>query len=429
MSIEERSRRTLRVDDSFHRVFRVMEWPRTAVRADWMAGFLCAPDAVRSFTVIFVPQSRRIAKGQATTLATTAAAAVEDRVEHRKYVSAEQRRVQAAANALEEELEQGAGMELFVGLVGVVAPSSEDELESACERTIQAAANCGMELRPVDFRQPAALAAVLPLGRGVTTRRCDEQPETPRRVLRRPAVTGTGTTEGAPPAGTSRHDRAGRLALSLAGRPGPRARVAPLIGTTWPWRAGWFYDPFALYAAGLLDNPNIMVYGEVGSAKSSSVKCLLARQIGLLGRGGIGRQAFIVDPKSEYRGLADALGMRVVPLRPGGDVRVNPLGRMPGSVETTEETLSRRTPPRRGAACPRCSDEPLDPEADAIVGWAMEALTFSDRSQTTRPWSTSPNCSARPPPRWRALRALPPRSSPSGPGWRGRCSTSWCTAT
>ncbi len=167
VSSEERSRRTLRVDDSFHRVFRVMEWPRTAVRADWMSGFLCAPDAVRSFTVIFVPQSRRIAKGQATTLATTAAAAVEDRVEHRKYVSAEQRRVQAAANALEEELEQGAGMELFVGLVGVVAPS-EDELESACERTIQAAANCGMELRPVDFRQPAALAAVLPLGRGVT---------------------------------------------------------------------------------------------------------------------------------------------------------------------------------------------------------------------------------------------------------------------
>ena len=167
MAAEECSRRTIRVDDCFHRVFRVMEWPRTSVRADWMAGFLCAPDAVRSFTVIFVPQNRRIAKSQATQLATTAAAEVEDRVDHRKYVNAEQRRVQMAATALEEELEAGAGMELFLGLVDVAA-LSEDELEGACERTIQAASNCGMELRPIDFRQPAALAAVLPIGRGVT---------------------------------------------------------------------------------------------------------------------------------------------------------------------------------------------------------------------------------------------------------------------
>jgi type IV secretory pathway VirB4 component len=153
----------------------------------------------------------------------------------------------------------------------------------------------------------------------------------------------------------------------------------PLIGTTWPWRAGWYYDPFALYSAGLLDNPNIMVYGEVGSAKSSSVKCLIARHIGLLGRDGVGRQAFIVDPKSEYTALGEALGMRIVPLRPGGAVRVNPLGRMPGSVETPEEMLSRRTR-LVIALLSSMFGRPLDPEADAIVGWAMETLTFSDRS-------------------------------------------------
>jgi type IV secretory pathway VirB4 component len=153
----------------------------------------------------------------------------------------------------------------------------------------------------------------------------------------------------------------------------------PLVGTTWPWRAGWFYDPFALYSAGLLDNPNIMVYGEVGSAKSSSIKCLLARQIGLLGKGDVGRQAFIVDPKSEYRGLADAMGMRVVPLRPGGAVRINPLGRMPGSVETPEEILSRRTR-LVVALLSSMFGRPLDPEADAIVGWAMESLTYSRTS-------------------------------------------------
>src|SRR5579863_6181796 len=70
-----------------------------------------------------------------------------------------------------------------------------------------------------------------------------------------------------------------------------------LVGTTWPAGALFYYDPFALYADGQLDNPNVMVFGEPGSGKSAAVKCLLARHVGLLGRGGVGRQAFIVDPK------------------------------------------------------------------------------------------------------------------------------------
>jgi hypothetical protein len=72
-----------------------------------------------------------------------------------------------------------------------------------------------------------------------------------------------------------------------------------LMGTTWPSGALYYYDPFALYADGALDNPNVMVFGEPGSGKSAAVKCLLARHVGLLGRGGVGRQAFVVDPKRE----------------------------------------------------------------------------------------------------------------------------------
>ena len=95
---------------------------------------------------------------------------------------------------------------------------------------------------------------------------------------------------------------------------GPRG---VLVGTTWPSGAGWFYDPFALYADGQLDNPNMMIFGEPGSGKSAAVKCLIARHVGLLGRGGVGRQAFVVDPKKEYAALAEALGMTRLELRPG----------------------------------------------------------------------------------------------------------------
>jgi hypothetical protein len=169
LAIEE-ARSSIRTDGSVHRVFRVAEWPRTALRADWLAGFLCGSEAVRSFTVSFVPQSRRAAKREASLLATKAASSIDDKQSHRRRVGAEERRAQSAAEALDEELEAGAGMELFFGLVDVCAPDL-DSLESACEQTIQLAGNCGMELRPLDLRQGEALVAALPMGRSAVSAR------------------------------------------------------------------------------------------------------------------------------------------------------------------------------------------------------------------------------------------------------------------
>jgi type IV secretory pathway VirB4 component len=151
------------------------------------------------------------------------------------------------------------------------------------------------------------------------------------------------------------------------------------LGTTWPARSGWFYDPFTLYRDGVLDNPNVMIYGEPGSGKSACIKTLLARHVGLLGREGVGRQAWIIDPKEEYRPLAEALSMSVVRLRPGGDVRLNPLARVDGSDETPEQTLSRRTR-LMTALLSSLHEHPLNREEDAIVGWAMEELTLADRT-------------------------------------------------
>jgi hypothetical protein len=79
------------------------------------------------------------------------------------------------------------------------------------------------------------------------------------------------------------------------------------------------FDPFELYAAGVVSNPNMVVFGQIGRGKSAFVKTFLWRQAVF------GRRAWVVDPKGEYGDLADAWGVRPVSLRPGGSVRLNPL--------------------------------------------------------------------------------------------------------
>ena len=79
------------------------------------------------------------------------------------------------------------------------------------------------------------------------------------------------------------------------------------------------FDPFELYAAGAVSNPNMVVFGQIGRGKSAFVKTFLWRQAVF------GRRAWVVDPKGEYADLADAWGVRPVALRPGGAIRLNPL--------------------------------------------------------------------------------------------------------
>ena len=63
----------------------------------------------------------------------------------------------------------------------------------------------------------------------------------------------------------------------------------------------------------------IVVFGQIGRGKSAFVKSYLWRQAAF------GRRAFVVDPKGEYGALAAAWGVQPIALRPGGDVRLNPL--------------------------------------------------------------------------------------------------------
>ena len=49
------------------------------------------------------------------------------------------------------------------------------------------------------------------------------------------------------------------------------------------------FDPFELYAAGVVSNPNMVVFGQIGRGKSAFVKTFLWRQA-VFGRAGLGRR-------------------------------------------------------------------------------------------------------------------------------------------
>jgi hypothetical protein len=62
------------------------------------------------------------------------------------------------------------------------------------------------------------------------------------------------------------------------------------------------YDPWELYAAGLLSNPNMLVLGEIGTGKSALKKSYLLRQIAF------GRRAVSINAKREDDRLCEAVG-------------------------------------------------------------------------------------------------------------------------
>ena len=110
------------------------------------------------------------------------------------------------------------------------------------------------------------------------------------------------------------------------------------------------FDPFELYAAGVVSNPNMVVFGQIGRGKSAFVKTFLWREAVF------GRRAWVVDPKGEYGDLAEAWGVRPVGLRPGGSIRLNPLDPGPesiGGADGNDVTARRRMEllASLGAAC------------------------------------------------------------------------------
>ena len=126
------------------------------------------------------------------------------------------------------------------------------------------------------------------------------------------------------------------------------------------------YDPWELYEARILSNPNMLVIGQLGRGKSSLVKSYVYRQLVF------GRRALMLDPKGENLALCVAAGVSPIALRPDGDVRLNPLdlGRL-GDPEIRLQERVRII----AAICGASLSRPLTPEERFAVELAVRATT------------------------------------------------------
>ena len=148
---------------------------------------------------------------------------------------------------------------------------------------------------------------------------------------------------------------------------------ADLLAGGRPYR----FCPFEAYRAGLVTNPNMLLVGEPGAGKSAAVKAFLYRSVGAFGR-----WAAIADPKGEYGPLADALGLDVVRLHPGGTARLNPLDPGPDSGVVPGEELARRQAVLVTTLIACVLRRDLTPVEDAALGWALEHLAGTGRTVT-----------------------------------------------
>jgi hypothetical protein len=138
------------------------------------------------------------------------------------------------------------------------------------------------------------------------------------------------------------------------------------------------FCPFEAYRAGLVTNPNMLLVGEPGAGKSAAAKAFLHRSVGVFGR-----WAAIADPKGEYTPLAEALGLDVVRLHPGGSDRLNPLDPGPGSESPETEELLRGRVALVATLTACVLGRDLAPVEDATLGWALEHLGRTGRREVT----------------------------------------------
>jgi hypothetical protein len=138
------------------------------------------------------------------------------------------------------------------------------------------------------------------------------------------------------------------------------------------------YDPFELYREGVVSNPNMIVFGQIGRGKSALLKTYLWRQ------SVFGRRAWVVDPKGEYAELAELWGVRPVALRPGGVVRLNPLDpvRMPAEEAPSPEDPDRRQSELLASLASACLGRPLAPRERAAVDLGLGSVRSRSRVPT-----------------------------------------------
>jgi hypothetical protein len=285
--------------------FGITELPRTAVGADWMWPLLTAiPPGLRYVVAVHMtPIAPWLAMRHAEAAVTSAESEARRRQRAGGLERARDRSVMTALLRREEEIAAGESL-VRTKIVITVAGRSQTEVESAKDAVLAAARRSRLDIRTLYGAQRAGWESCLAL--------CS------------PPQVETHET-------TTRHARSFYPAQVSAEQSGAGILVGQdaLSGSPWSW------DPFVLYERGMVTNPNAAVLGQVGRGKSSIVKALLARGVGVFGY-----RAWVLDPKGEYGPLAEALGLPLLRLQPSGTERINPLD-VPSSLSQTD-TAARR---------------------------------------------------------------------------------------
>lgn len=131
------------------------------------------------------------------------------------------------------------------------------------------------------------------------------------------------------------------------------------------------YDPWTLYARGIITAPNIVLAGIVGSGKSSLAKSLYTRSIPF------GRRVYVPgDPKGEHTAVAEAVGGKAIVLGHGLSNRLNPLdeGYRPSGLSNAEwesQVASRRRE-LIGALAETVLDRTLSPLEHTAIDLALQ---------------------------------------------------------
>ena len=162
--------------------------------------------------------------------------------------------------------------------------------------------------------------------------------------------------------------------------------------------SSFVYDPWVLYARGLITAPNLVLAGIVGSGKSSLAKSLYTRSIPF------GRRVYVPgDPKGEHTAVAEAVGGRAIALGHGMTNRLNPLdeGHRPTGLDDVEwaaqvaarrrdlvgalaETvLERRLTPLEHTAVDVAINSTVRGTDVAILPMVVERLLSPDRADDT----------------------------------------------
>ncbi len=147
------------------------------------------------------------------------------------------------------------------------------------------------------------------------------------------------------------------------------------------WSGGGFcFDPWVLYAQGVITNPNCLLAGVLGKGKSCLAKSLATRSIAF------GRRVYVPgDPKGEWTAVAKAVGGQAIELGGGNDNRLNPLDPGPRAAGQSDQTWAATVRTRRRVLLGSLAESSLGRPLRAMEHTALDAALSAACLDTATP--------------------------------------------